>query len=157
MARLMRFAPVVLKNLFSKPVTKNYPAEPIQFVDGSRGHIEIEIDKCISCRLCQINCPSGAITVSKKDYTWAINRFDCVQCGYCVSKCPKKCLSIVPGYQEPEFGKSVTTFRKSDEAIAAILKAEEAKKAKAAAAKKAAAEKKAAEAAAKAASSGAGV
>ena len=43
---------------------------------------------------------------------WNIDRFDCVQCGYCVEKCPKSCLSIVPGYQEPLPNKTVDVFEK---------------------------------------------
>ena len=31
MSNIFNFTPTVLKNLFSKPVTKNYPAEPAQY------------------------------------------------------------------------------------------------------------------------------
>lgn len=141
----------MLKNLFKPPVTTKYPAEPIQFPDGSRGHIEIEIDKCISCSMCAINCPSGAIKVDRNKGTWEINRMDCVQCGYCTIKCPKKCLHIVPGYTLPERDKMTDHFQRDP----AIMEAERKKKAeaakKAAAAKKALAAKKAAAAAAAAA------
>ena len=89
---IMSFKGTMLANLFKKPVTTKYPAEPIDFPEGSRGHIEIEIDKCISCTLCALNCPSGAIKVDRKARTWEINRMDCVQCGYCTMKCPKKCI-----------------------------------------------------------------
>ena len=44
---LMKFKNVVLKNLFSKPVTRNYPAEPAVYPERSRGHVEINIDDCI--------------------------------------------------------------------------------------------------------------
>lgn len=101
MAKLMNFSGTVLKNLFSKPVTKNYPAQPIDYPERSRGHIENDFDQCILCGLCMRNCPTGAIVVEKNEGNWRINRFDCIQCGYCTLKCPKKCLSIVPGYQEP--------------------------------------------------------
>ncbi len=101
MAQLMNFAPVVLKNLFSKPVTKNYPAEPAVYPERSRGHVEIDLDTCIMCGLCMRSCPSGSIKVDRPNATWTINRFDCVQCGYCTTVCPKKSLSINPGYQEP--------------------------------------------------------
>ena len=78
----------MLRQLFEKPVTKNYPAEPINYPEGSRGHIDIDIQQCISCGACMINCPPGAITVDRKNKTWTINRFDCVQCGYCTRVCP---------------------------------------------------------------------
>ena len=100
--RIMAFTWSTLKNLFSKPATKNYPAEPIKYPERSRGHIEIDIEDCISCSMCARSCPTGAITVDRKELTWAINRFDCLACGYCVIKCPKKCLHLVPGYQTPE-------------------------------------------------------
>lgn len=101
MSNIMNFSGTVLKNLFSRPVTKNYPAEPAVYPERSRGHIENDFDQCILCGLCMRNCPTGAITVEKNEGNWKINRFDCIQCGYCTLKCPKKCLSILPGYQEP--------------------------------------------------------
>ncbi len=147
MAKLMRFAPTMLKNLFKQPVTVNYPEEPINFPEISRGHIEIDIDKCISCSICALNCPSNAIKVDRVKGTWEISRMDCVQCGFCVTKCPKKCLFIVPGYTEPDREKKNDFFQRDP----AIMEAERKKKAeaaaKAAAAKKALAAKKAAEAA----------
>ena len=42
--RIMAFTWSTLKNLFSKPATKNYPAEPIKYPERSRGHIEIDIE-----------------------------------------------------------------------------------------------------------------
>lgn len=110
--RIMAFTWSTLKNLFSKPATKNYPAEPIKYPERSRGHIEIDIEDCISCSMCARSCPTGAITVDRKELTWAINRFDCLACGYCVIKCPKKCLHLVPGYQTPEGEKKEVSFRR---------------------------------------------
>ncbi|MDD6789863.1 MAG: 4Fe-4S binding protein [Lachnospira sp.] len=140
MSRVMKFAPVILKNLFSKPVTRRYPAVPIQYPEGDRGHIEIQIDRCISCGMCVRSCPTGTLSVDRMKGTWTINRFDCVQCGYCVLKCPVKCLSIVPGYQEPEREKASQTYQKSPE----VLRAEAEKRAKQAALAKEMAAKKAA-------------
>lgn len=145
MAKIMRFASTMLANLFKEPVTTKYPAEPIAFPEGSHGHIEIDIDVCISCNLCAINCPTGAITVDRVKGTWEINRMDCVQCGFCTRKCPKKCLHLLPGYTLPEREKMVDHYQRDP----AIMEEERRKKAeaakKAAEAKKALAEKKAAE------------
>ena len=52
---IMKFKNVVLKNLFSKTVTKNYPAEPAVYPERSRGHVEIDIDTCILCGICGMN------------------------------------------------------------------------------------------------------
>lgn len=114
MAKIMNFTGTMIKNLFSKPVTIDYPAKPAVYPERSRGHIEINIDDCISCGICKMNCPSGAIKVDRTAKTWTINRFDCVQCGYCVEKCPKKCLHIVPGYQEPMDKKSEEVYTKPE-------------------------------------------
>lgn len=148
MGKIMRFAPTMLKNLFKEPVTTKYPAEPIHYPEGSRGHIEIDIDKCISCCLCMMNCPAGAIKVDRKVGSWEINRMDCVQCGYCTIKCPKKCLTLVQGYTEPDKDKTVDHFQRSPEAMEAERKKKAEAAAKAAAARKALAAKKAAAAAA---------
>ena len=112
---LMTFKKTMLSNLFKKPVTTKYPFEPAVYPEGRRGHIEIEIDKCISCTLCAINCPSGAIKVDRTAKTWEINRFDCIQCGYCTQKCPKKCLHMEKGYQTPGTEKFVAHYDRPEE------------------------------------------
>lgn len=108
--KLMDFTGFALKNLFSKPATKNYPAEPAVYPERSRGHIEIDIDNCIMCGMCQRKCPSGAITVDRATRTWSIERMGCVQCENCVEGCPKKCLHIKPGYTEPSSSMTVDSF-----------------------------------------------
>lgn len=144
---ILKFFPDVLKNLVSKPVTKNYPAEPAVYPERSRGHITIDIDDCISCGMCVRSCPSSTLRVNKAEGLWAINRFDCIACGYCVEKCPKKCLHMEPGYQEPMPNKSEEVFRKSPEVMKAEAEKRAAQLKKAAEAKKALEAKKAAEAA----------
>ncbi len=112
MAKIMAFTKTVLKNLVSKPVTTSYPFEPAVYPERSRGHVDIDIENCVFCGLCSKMCPSGAITVDRATTTWTINRFDCIQCGYCTEKCGKKCLHILPGYQEPMPEKAVAVYVK---------------------------------------------
>lgn len=107
---IMNFSFTALKNLFSKPATNNYPEVPREYPKRSRGHIEISIDDCIMCGICSRKCMSGAIKVDRNTKTWSIERMGCVQCGACVNACPKKCLSIVPGYTEPSPEKTVDTY-----------------------------------------------
>ncbi len=42
---------------------------------------------CISCKICQKNCPSGAITVD--NFVAKINYDKCTGCDTCVDKCPR--------------------------------------------------------------------
>ncbi|MCD7722669.1 MAG: 4Fe-4S dicluster domain-containing protein [Clostridiales bacterium] len=108
----MKFAKTAMKNLFSKPATEGYPFKEREYPERSRGHIEIDIDKCIMCSMCQRKCPSGAITVDRGAQQWSIDRMACVQCANCVNSCPKSCLSIVPGYTPPAAEKVRDIFKK---------------------------------------------
>ncbi|MCR5625323.1 MAG: 4Fe-4S binding protein [Lachnospiraceae bacterium] len=109
---LLTFSKTVLKNLFSEPETLNYPAEPREYPERSRGHIEINIEECIFCGMCMRNCPPRAITVDRAKGTWEINRFDCIQCNYCSQVCPKHCLKIVPGYCTPDSEKKPSVIER---------------------------------------------
>lgn len=95
------FSKTVLKNLFSKPVTRAYPQKPREYPDRTRGHVQIDMDQCILCGLCSRKCPADAIQVNRAEGTWSINRFGCIQCASCVESCPKKCLSMGRAYSDP--------------------------------------------------------
>ena len=85
---------LTMRSLFSKPATVQYPFEKREPYAAMRGHVEIDIDACILCGMCQRACPASAITVDRKAGNWEINPFMCVQCANCVRECPKKCLSM---------------------------------------------------------------
>lgn len=86
--------PNVFRNLWRKPVTRRYPFEKREVPSGSRGHLDIEIEKCIFCGICQKRCPAAALNVSREPKSWSVNHYACIICGYCVEACPKKCLLL---------------------------------------------------------------
>ena len=45
---------------------------------------------CISCRICEKNCPVGAVTVN--DFVASIDYEKCTGCGICAEKCPRKII-----------------------------------------------------------------
>lgn len=108
---MLDFITVAIKNLFSKPSTRKYPSYKRKDFVGQRGKISIDIDNCIYCGMCSRKCPVGAITVSRNERTWSINRFRCVNCSYCVESCPKKCLVCETTYTPPAYEKSVDIFK----------------------------------------------
>lgn len=105
----MNFTRTALKNLFSRPATRNYPFEAREYPERYRGRVAINIDDCIMCGLCMRRCPADAITVDREHKTWSIQRMSCVQCSLCVNGCPKKCLSMEQRYTEPSAEKTVDT------------------------------------------------
>ena len=85
-------------SLFKKPETVMYPIEKKPQPAGLKGHIVIDVDRCILCGMCDRSCSTDCITVDKQNRFWEIQPYQCVQCGYCITVCPKDCLSMDPDY-----------------------------------------------------------
>jgi len=96
---IFQMTKTVLKSLFSRPATLMYPAKPAKKTPLTRGHVEIDPAKCITCRMCQRKCPTGAICVEVKEKTWQIDNMRCVVCAICVDTCPTKCLTMDTQYR----------------------------------------------------------
>lgn len=139
---------MTLRSLFGKPETVRYPFEEPEHPATLRGKVAFSAENCIYCGICEKRCPTGAISVNKKDGTWSIDHFKCIQCDTCVRECPKGCLSMDPVLVHPSTVKEVEIFKKPElskeekeelarkeaEKAAKIKAAKEARAAKAAAA-----------------------
>ncbi len=61
------------------------------------GHVEIDVDKCESCQMCAVFCPTAAITkFDEEDGTFGVDHFArrCVKCGSCVDICPAQAITL---------------------------------------------------------------
>ena len=93
---------LVLRSLFKKPATVNYPAEKMPMPEHFRGKLKFDASKCIGCLLCMKDCPTNAITIKKvgeKQFEAEIDLGKCIYCAQCVDSCPKKALDITPEFE----------------------------------------------------------
>jgi len=101
----------VFKSLISKPATIQYPKELTPVEPDSRGRHYADLNKCIGCSLCMIECPADAIKMEKipekyeapkrnpKKIYPVIDYFRCVYCYRCVSICPTSAYVTTPEYR----------------------------------------------------------
>lgn len=100
------FAKLLLRSLFRKPATLNYPVDKSGMPEGFRGKIQFNPDLCVGCQMCVRDCPSGAITITKageKRFIAQVNLGKCIYCGQCVDSCLKKALCITPEFELAAF------------------------------------------------------
>jgi formate hydrogenlyase subunit 6/NADH:ubiquinone oxidoreductase subunit I len=94
MRRFPGLSKILMKSLVGKPATEMYPQKKKTYMPATRGKVENEIERCIFCRLCEKNCPTRALLVSKEKNEWEIDSLKCCLCRRCVEVCPVKCLSM---------------------------------------------------------------
>jgi NADH-quinone oxidoreductase subunit I len=107
MTRVKRFLSTVLfwdliqglfvteKYQWKKKFTEFYPEELPHVPSRFRGRLIVDMGLCISCKLCEIACPTNVITVVKNDDKnkkepgeFIIDYGRCSFCGLCVDPCP---------------------------------------------------------------------
>lgn len=101
MRRFPGISRTILGSLFGKPSTLMYPQRKRPFYPATRGHVENDIKRCIFCRMCERNCPTQALAVSKEKRDWQIDSLRCCYCRRCVEVCPVRCLTMYNTYFPP--------------------------------------------------------
>ncbi len=101
----------VIKNLFTKPATIQYPKEKTVIEPDARGRHYADLQKCIGCSLCMIECPTKAIIMERIPESYGkpqknpkgvypvINYLKCVFCYRCVTICPTSAYVTTPEYR----------------------------------------------------------
>jgi formate hydrogenlyase subunit 6/NADH:ubiquinone oxidoreductase subunit I len=107
----MRILPLAIKNIFKKPFTHKYPYKPIILISGSRGDFTWVREKCIFCKICEMNCPAYAIKVDKEKKNYEMDIGKCVFCGTCEENCPTKAIHFKEQIAGVETKRKVRKFQ----------------------------------------------
>jgi formate hydrogenlyase subunit 6/NADH:ubiquinone oxidoreductase subunit I len=92
----------VLHSVLRRPATVLYPFVKTEMPDRFRGRLEFYSEKCIGCKLCMRDCPTGAVEIRKvgeKQFEAEIDFGKCIYCGQCVDVCPKKALEATKEFE----------------------------------------------------------
>jgi NADH-quinone oxidoreductase subunit I len=128
---LVRGFSVTFKNMLRKPVTENYPDEPVHFEARYRGiHVlhrdEQGLEKCVGCFLCAAACPANCIYIEAAENTekdrfsageryatvYNIDYSRCIFCGYCVEACPTDAITHGHGFELATYNINALVYRK---------------------------------------------
>ncbi len=97
--RLAAFLPELLRHLFKKPATVDYPFQKLEVPKDFRGSPFLRTELCIVCRACERDCPAEAIDITsvneaEKKFKLAIHNDRCIHCAQCVDSCPTDAMQM---------------------------------------------------------------
>ena len=103
---------VVLRHLFRRPVTEEYPEYKRPLPERSRGRIVLTRDpdgeeRCVACYLCSAVCPVSCISMQSAERAdgrryarwFRINFSRCIFCGFCEEACPTLAIQLTPEFE----------------------------------------------------------
>lgn len=122
---------IVLKHMFKRPITVQYPEEKRKLPQRSRGRHyltkwEDGLERCVGCELCAIVCPSQAIYVKPAQNEpgnmhshgeryasdFQINMLRCIYCGYCEEACPTGAIILSNEYELADYTREELIYTK---------------------------------------------
>ena len=123
-AEIAKAMGVTLKYFFKKPVTHQYPDEPVEVYPRFRGRHVLKrydggLERCIGCALCAAACPTDCIYVQASENTddqryspgeryasiYDINMLRCIFCGYCAEACPTEAIVLEHDFALAEYNR----------------------------------------------------
>src|SRR3990170_8292006 len=106
---------VVLRHLFRRPITEEYPEYKRPLPERSRARIILTRDpdgeeRCVACYLCSAVCPVSCISMQSAERgdgrrypRWfRINFARCIYCGLCEEACPTLAIQLTPRFETCE-------------------------------------------------------
>ncbi len=129
---MLRGMLTVLKELFSKKITIQYPEQKRAVRTRFRGRHSLKrydngLEKCIGCALCAAACPADAIFVEAAENTdekrfspgeryastYEINMLRCIFCGFCEDACPTEAIVLGDNYELSFTDRSQSIYTKN--------------------------------------------
>jgi NADH-quinone oxidoreductase subunit I len=102
----------VLRHLFRRPVTEQYPEYKRKLPERSRARIILTRDpdggeRCVACYLCSAVCPVSCISMESAEREdgrryarwFRINFSRCIFCGFCEEACPTLAIQLTPDFE----------------------------------------------------------
>ncbi len=93
------FIPELIRHLFKRPSTVDYPFQKLQVPKDFRGSPYLQPELCIVCRACERDCPAEAIEINgvneaEKIFSLVIYNDRCIHCAQCVDSCPTRAMQM---------------------------------------------------------------
>ncbi|MBK7643265.1 MAG: NADH-quinone oxidoreductase subunit I [Planctomycetes bacterium] len=121
---IVRGLTVTFSKFFQKPITRQYPEEPLPTNEVTRGQPRLVVKDdgniaCVSCGMCEAACPAYAITIDGGETDRAIERepkrFDidmlrCILCGFCEEACPKDAIYMSDELELADYSRAALVY-----------------------------------------------
>lgn len=108
--RIAGFVPELLRHLFKKPATVDYPFKKLEVPKDFRGTPFLHPETCIVCRACERDCPAEAIEIveinaAEKRFKMTIHNDRCIHCAQCVDSCPTDAMRMDDKFEIAAFSR----------------------------------------------------